>query len=96
MKKIEKPTPKQRIYLQTLVPSLKNLYIKTEIKSFIEAMVDSQRNNEETIGILDEKDKVIELVAMSKYRRLPRNIRDRAINEFIARNQRQPLDTLKN
>ena len=58
-------------------------------------MVDSQRNNEETIGILDEKIK-LELVAMSKYRRLPRNIRDRAINEFIARNQRQPLDTLKN
>ena len=72
-------------------PQSKESYIKTEIKSFIEAMVDSQRNNEETIGILDEKDKVIELVAMSKYRRLPRNIRDRAINRFIDENQRQPF-----
>jgi len=72
-------------------PQSKESYIKTEIKSFIEAMVDSQRNNEETIGILDEKDKVIELVAMSKYRRLPRNIRDRAINKFIDENQRQPF-----
>ena len=69
----------------------KESYVKTEVRSFIEDLVDKVRGNEETIGILDDKDKIIELVAMTKYRKLPMNIRDKANNAFTRENDRRPF-----
>lgn len=69
----------------------KESYVKKEVRSFIEDLVDSVRGNEETIGILDDQDKVIELVAMTKYRKLPLNIRDKANNAFTRENGRRPF-----
>ena len=69
----------------------KDSYVKTEIRSFIEDLVNVVRGNEETIGILDDKDKVLELMAMTKYRKLPMNVRDRANNLFSKENKRRPF-----
>ena len=66
-------------------------YVKTEIRSFIEDLVDVVRGNEETLGILDDKDKILELMAMTKYRKLPMNVRDRANNRFSNENNRRPF-----
>ena len=69
----------------------KQSYVKTEVRSFIEDLVNSVRGNEETIGILEDKDKIIELVAMTKYRKLPMNIRDKANNAFTREYNRRPF-----
>ena len=69
----------------------KESYVKKEVRSFIEDLVNSVRGNEETIGILDDQDKIIELVAMTKYRKLPMNIRDKANNAFTRENGRRPF-----
>ena len=66
-------------------------YVKTEVRSFIEDLVNVVRGNEETIGILDDKDKILELMAMTKYRKLPMNIRDKANNTFTRQNKRRPF-----
>jgi hypothetical protein len=72
-------------------PQSKESYVKTEVRSFVEDLVNSVRGNEETIGILDDKDKVIELMAMTKYRKLPMNIRDKANNAFTREYKRRPF-----
>ena len=72
-------------------PQSKESYVKKEIRSLITDLVNVVRGNEETIGILDDKDKVIELMAMTKYRKLPLNIRDRANNAFTRQNKRRPF-----
>jgi len=78
----------------------KDSYVKQEVRSFVEDLVKLAKDNEGTLGILDDRDKAIELMTMVKYRKLPKIIRTKASNEFIKQYKRRPFqysdDTLKN
>ena len=67
-------------------------YIKDEVKSYIKDMLNMFRNPDNAAIAIDNPQKVAEVVAMTGYRRLPTDLRNKGWKRFIEIEKRSPFE----
>ena len=67
-------------------------YIKDEVKSYIKDMLNMFRNPDNAAIAIDDPQKVAEVVAMTGYRRLPTDLRNKGWKWFIEIEKRSPFE----
>ena len=70
----------------------KERYVKNNVRSSINRMVDMLRNDERSLSAIPEREKQAQVKAMLSYRRLPSDAKNKAYYRFVERENRSPFD----